>query len=153
MDAFLALKFVHVLAAIVAVGFNASYGIWLARAAREERTLPFVLSTINLVDNIANIFYGLLLLTGLAMVFTHQLDLRTFWLGAALLLYLFGLVGIGVFVYRPIAARQRAALASAGATSAEFQRVSSQVRTIGILLGVIAVVIVFLMVIKPTLGA
>jgi hypothetical protein len=28
-------KFLHVLMAIIAVGFNASYGIWLARAARE----------------------------------------------------------------------------------------------------------------------
>lgn len=30
------LKFFHVLFAIVAVGFTASYGIWLARAARER---------------------------------------------------------------------------------------------------------------------
>src|SRR5665809_145231 len=29
------LKFLHVLLAVVAVGFTASYGIWLARAARE----------------------------------------------------------------------------------------------------------------------
>jgi hypothetical protein len=27
-------KFIHVLLAIIAVGFNASYGVWLARAAR-----------------------------------------------------------------------------------------------------------------------
>ena len=32
------LKFFHVLFAIVAVGFNASYGIWLAKAARSATT-------------------------------------------------------------------------------------------------------------------
>ena len=35
MSLYSVLKFFHVLLAIVAVGFNASYGIWLARAAKE----------------------------------------------------------------------------------------------------------------------
>jgi hypothetical protein len=38
IDAYEVLKFLHVLFAIVAVGFNASYGIWLARAARSATT-------------------------------------------------------------------------------------------------------------------
>jgi hypothetical protein len=35
MTLYVLLKFVHVLLAIVAIGFNASYGVWLVRAGRE----------------------------------------------------------------------------------------------------------------------
>ncbi len=38
------LRFVHVLLAIAAVGFNMSYGIWLARAAREPEHESHVLA-------------------------------------------------------------------------------------------------------------
>lgn len=41
------IKFLHVLLAIVAVGFNASYGIWLARAAHEPAHLGHVLRGIK----------------------------------------------------------------------------------------------------------
>ena len=47
-------KFLHVIFAIIAVGFNASYGIWLARAAREPgamsrgRTLGILVSVVVL---------------------------------------------------------------------------------------------------------
>lgn len=148
MDAFLLIKFVHVLSAIIALGFNASYGFWLGRAGQDDRLSDYALSTVKIVDNVANAFYGVLLLTGLALVFLHQLDLRTFWIGSALVLYALAVL-VGVVMYRPVLARQRAALASGGARSAEFQRLSSQARTLGILTGVIVVVIVFLMVTKP----
>ena len=148
MDAFLLIKFVHVLSAIIALGFNASYGFWLGRAGQDDRLSDYALSTVKIVDNVANAFYGVLLLTGLALVFLHQLDLRTFWIGSALVLYALAVL-VGVVMYRPVLARQRAALASGGAMSAEFQRLSSQARTLGILTGVIVVVIVFLMVTKP----
>ncbi len=40
-------KFIHVLLAIIAVGFNASYGIWLARAAKApQATQSHVLRSI-----------------------------------------------------------------------------------------------------------
>ena len=50
------LKFIHVLLAIVAVGFNASYGIWLARSASApQATQSHVLRTIKFLDDrIAN---------------------------------------------------------------------------------------------------
>ena len=36
MSLFVIVKFLHVLLAIIAVGFNATYGVWLARVARVE---------------------------------------------------------------------------------------------------------------------
>ena len=148
MDGYTLLKFVHVLSAIVAVGFNASYGFWLARAAREPQTLPFVLSTISLVDSTANGFYGLLLVTGLAMVFVGRLSLTTFWIGAALVLYLLAVI-VGIWLYRPVLRRQRAALAASGPASAEYVGLARRGQTLGIATAVIVIAIVFLMVTKP----
>jgi uncharacterized membrane protein len=148
VDGYLLLKFVHVVSAIIAVGFNASYGFWLARAARQPQTLPFVLSTVRLIDNVANGFYAVLLVTGLALVYLHGLDLRAFWLAAALALYVLA-VFVGIVLYRPVLARQRAALTNAGPASAEFASASARSRTLGILTGVIVLIIVFLMVTKP----
>jgi uncharacterized membrane protein len=149
VDGYTLLKFVHVLSAIIAIGFNASYGFWLGRAGSDERVLSYALSTLRVVDNVANAFYGLLLVTGLAMVFVGGLDLRIFWIGAGLTLYVLAVI-VGVVAYRPVLARQRAALASAGPNSTEFQAASSRGRALGIATAVIVVIIVFLMVTKPT---
>jgi len=51
MSLYSILKFFHVLLAIVAVGFNASYGIWLARAAREPQHELHVLRGIKILDD------------------------------------------------------------------------------------------------------
>jgi len=67
---YLAVKYIHVLAAIVAVGFNVSYVVWILRAQREPVHTSFALKGIQFIDNrIANPAYGLLLVTGLLMVF------------------------------------------------------------------------------------
>src|SRR5713226_1329366 len=82
-------KFPHVLLAVVAVGFNASYGVWLARAAREPAHLGHVLRGIKMLDDrFANPAYGLLLVTGLTMAFVGGIPLlQTRWLVSALVLY------------------------------------------------------------------
>ena len=48
---YLLLKWLHVLAAIVAVGSNVTYGIWVARASRNPKALPFTLRGIQLIDD------------------------------------------------------------------------------------------------------
>ncbi len=82
------MKFLHVLLAVVAVGFNASYGIWLARVAKEPEHAPHVLRGIQFLDDrIANPAYGLLLVLGLAMVWESGIPFSTFWIAASLVLY------------------------------------------------------------------
>ncbi|MDQ3932032.1 MAG: DUF2269 domain-containing protein [Actinomycetota bacterium] len=150
MSAYLLLKFVHVTLAIVAVGFNASYGVWLARAGQNPEQLPHVLRGIKVLDDrFANPSYLLLLVTGLAMVWVGDLDLGMFWLSAGLGLYLL-LVVIGVAGYTPVLRRQIRALEEAGPESAEFRRLSKRGQVLGGILGVLVMVIVFLMVTKPT---
>jgi uncharacterized membrane protein len=143
------IKFVHVLLAIVAVGFNASYGVWLARAAREPAHLGHVLRGIKLLDDrFANPAYGLLLITGLANVFIAGIPLTTPWIAGALALWLV-LIVVGAAVYSPTLRKQIAALETGGPDSAEYRALAARGRTVGIALAVIVVVIVFLMVVKP----
>lgn len=143
-------KFVHVLLAIVAVGFNASYGIWLARAARApQATQSHILRTIKFIDDrIANPAYGLLLITGLFMAWSSGIPFSRLWIAAAIGLYVV-LLFVGFGVYTPTLRDQIRVLESDGPGSEEYQRLASRGRTVGIVLGVIVIAIVFLMVTKP----
>ena len=144
------MKFLHVTFAIVAVGFNASYGIWLARAARQPEHQAHVLRGVTVLDRIANLGYALLLVTGLIMVATSPFELTTFWIALALALYALAIV-IGLVVYSPTLRKQIQTLGAEGPSSAEFVRLSNRGRVVGILLAIDVLVIVFLMVTKPTL--
>jgi uncharacterized membrane protein len=142
-------KFLHVLLAIVAVGFNASYGIWLARAAREPEHRAHVLRGIKVLDDrFANPAYALLLVTGLTMVWVGDVDLTQFWLAGGLTLYAVAVL-LGLFVYTPTLRRQIRAVEAGD--DAELARLSARGTAIGVALAVDVVVIVFLMVTKPTL--
>lgn len=143
------IKFIHVLLAIIAVGFNASYGIWLARSANTpQATQSHVLRTIKFLDDrIANPAYGLLLLTGLLMIVSAGIPIRL-WIALGIGLWLV-LVFVGLGVYTPTLRDQIRVLESEGPGSEAYQRLSARGRVVGIVLGIIVVVIVFLMVTKP----
>src|SRR6267143_2517357 len=153
MSLLVVLKFLHVLLAIIAVGFNATYGVWLARVAKEAvPTQSFVLHGIKRLDDwFANPAYVLLAVTGVTMVFVGQLDFKTFWIAGGIVLWAIA-VALGFFVYTPMLRNQIHALENAGPKSEDYARYSANARFVGILLAVIVVVIVFLMVTKPTLG-
>jgi uncharacterized membrane protein len=147
------LKWLHILAAIAAVGSNITYGFWLSRAARKPEELPFTLKTIKTIDDrLANPAYGLLLITGLAMIFVVDMPLSTPWLSTALLLYGLLLV-IGIFGYSPTLKRQIQLVESEGSSSPEYQAASRRGTIIGVILAVLAVAIILLMVVKPSLWA
>lgn len=144
------LQFVHVLLAIVALGFNASYGVWLTRARREPAQLPYVLDTVKFLDDrFANPAYGLLLVTGVAMVLVEDLGFGTLWISAAMTLYVV-MVLVGVLGYSPALRRQLALSAEGRTGSDEFAAASQRATLFGILTSVLVVAIVFLMVTKPT---
>lgn len=144
-------KFLHVLLAIIAVGFNASYGIWMARAARHPEHEAYVLRGIKTLDDrFANPAYGLLLVTGLIMVFNAKIPLTTFWILSSLILYAVAVI-LGFLFYTPTLRRQIEALETGGRDSANYQRLAGQSRMLGIALAIIVIAIVFLMVLKPTL--
>jgi uncharacterized membrane protein len=145
------LKVAHILMAIVAVGFNFSYGILIRRAASEPEHLGHVLRTVKVLDDrFANPAYGVLFLLGLAMVFIGAPDIADLWIWLSIVLFLVA-VGLGFAVYSPLLRRQLAAVESTGPASAEYRSLAGRGAGLGALLGGIVVVIIALMVLKPTL--
>ena len=146
---FTVVKFVHILLAITAVGFNASYAIWTQRASRSPEHLGFALRGIKLMDDrVANPAYGLLLLSGLTMVFVGRIPLTTFWISAALVLWVVA-VAIGLFLYTPTLRRQIQALESSGPESAEYRALDRRGTVVGIGVSVVVLAILVMMVFKP----
>jgi uncharacterized membrane protein len=151
MSLFLVLKFIHIVAAIVAVGMNISYGIWIGRAGNDPAHTGFAVKTIRFIDNrIANPAYGLLLITGLVMVFTLPVPITTLWIVIALVLYV-ALLVVAIALYSPTLRNQVRLVDAGDTTSAEFERLASRGRVSGIALGVIVFLILVVMVFKPHL--
>ena len=73
LEWYLILKWIHVLAAITALGANITYGVWIGRAGGQPETLAFALRGVKFIDDrIANPAYGLLLVTGLGMAWVGR---------------------------------------------------------------------------------
>jgi len=149
--AFSIVKYIHILSAIVAVGLNISYAIWILRAQREPTHTAFALKGIKFLDDrIANPAYGVLLLTGLLMVVLLPIPITTLWIVIALILYA-ALLVLAITQYTPIL-RSQIKLAEAGdTTSAEFSRLAKRGQLLGQTLGLIVLVILAMMVFKPHL--
>ncbi len=151
MTFYLILKYLHVLLAITAVGTNINLALWLARPEREPQHAAYTLKGAKFLDGrVANPAYGLLLVTGLAMLYAGGIRWTTPWVLSALMLYVV-LVVIAARVYTPLLARQIAALEAGGPQSAEYRMLADRGRRVGIALGIVILAIVFLMVTKPAL--
>ena len=147
---FTTVKFLHILFAIGAVGFNASYAIWLARARDDPHDLAFALRGIKFLDDrLANPFYGLLLLSGLAMVVVGGLPLSSRWIDLGLGLWVIAIL-IGLLGYSPALRAQLAALEAEGPASAAYFAANRRATATGIAVSVVVLVIVADMVFKPT---
>ena len=144
------LKWVHILFAVVAVGYNASYGLWLAIGEKGGKdTLLFGLRGIMKLDRIANICYALLLLTGIGLAQMQGVPLNTLWLILAIgILIVMG--AVTGMVYTPTLRKQIAALQSHGLQSPEYKRIAAKAMVVGIALTVGAISISWLMVFKVT---
>src|SRR6266567_2872633 len=90
LAAYSVLKWLHVLLAMLAVGSNMTYGVWIARSAKgDPKYHAQVLRTVKFIDDrMANPAYLLLLVTGLGMVaLPTGPAITTPWLLVALVLY------------------------------------------------------------------
>jgi uncharacterized membrane protein len=145
---YLLLKYLHVLLAIVAVGSNIGYGIWKGLAAREPNQEAFVTRGVSFIDNrVANPAYGLLLITGLALVVVGNWGLRG-WIITALILFAL-LIVIAVGFYSRILRQQLQVIDKEGTESPTFKRLEGQATAYGLISLVIVLAIIFMMVVKP----
>jgi len=148
---YLVIKVLHVLAAVVAVGSNVTYGIWIASGSRDPAVLPFALRGVKTIDDrLANPAYGLLLLTGALMVIVGGIRASTSWLVMSFGLYV-AVVLVGLLGSTPTLKKQIQLLASDGPSAAAYTAASKRGITLGIVLGVLTVVIIVFMVTKPSL--
>ena len=149
MDFLAFLKFLHVVCAVVAVGFNLSYGFWLARARKDPKNLLFVLKNIHVMDRwIANPAYMGLAVTGALMVWLGGYAWHAFWIWMSALLLVLAAI-LGIVVYAPLLAQQIQALEKNGPRSPRYRALERRSIQFGVGLWVIVAAIILLMVVKP----
>ena len=148
---YLLVEWLHIVSAMVAVGANATYGVWLARAKRQPAVLPFTLRSVKWIDDrLANPAYAVLLVTGLGMAHLGRIPLSTPWLATALTLYVLVTL-IALLGYTPTLRKQIEALDSTGLDSPEYRVLASRAGKLGGVLAVMVLAIVYMMVVKPVL--
>ncbi len=148
MNLILILKLIHVLSAIVAVGANVTYAIWLRAAGRDQARLVYTIETVRYLDiRVANPAYGVLLVTGVLMVLAGQYSFETGWIAAAIALYVLVAL-LGLFAFAPTIRRQLAE-AEQDPTSEAYEMAARRSNRLGLLTIGIVLVIVVLMVTKP----
>jgi uncharacterized membrane protein len=150
--AYLWLKYIHILLAITAVGFNMAYGLLIGRARKagtDARELRFALRTVKVMDDyVANPAYILLFVTGYGMMHVAGIPMATKWVHLSMAL-LFAGIALGYGVYTPTLRRQIAALEARGPQDPEFLRLSTRGMIAGMVLSLIVLAIIYLMVFKP----
>ena len=143
------LRFAHVFLAIVAIGANLTYALWLRIGERDPEHLAYTIRGIRAIDRrVANPAYALLLVTGLAMVLFSGVPLAQVWLAIAVALYVAAAL-VGYFVFGPVVRRELAALERGGVRDPEYLRFRAQARCLGILTTTAVLIILALMVTKP----
>ncbi len=148
MSLFLALKVVHILSAIVAVGSNITSVFWLDRAGRDRDRLVWALEGVRRLDKrIANPAYIVVLLSGIVMVLSGGYRFDQGWIATAIVLYVLT-AAFGIFVFTPAVRLQRAE-AAADPTAAAYARIARRTWWYSWLTTGVIVVIIILMVTKP----
>lgn len=146
---YLALKLLHVLLAITALGANLTYGVWFALAARHPEFAVTALRGIRILDDrIANPAYLLMLPTGAAMVWLGGLGFGKAWIAASLALWTVAML-LGLFGYSPILRRQVAAAEREGLAGPASRLLMRRANLITVALALCILAILGLMVFKP----
>jgi uncharacterized membrane protein len=141
--------FIHVLSAIVAVGYNASYALWLARGKVEREHLLFALRGIKFMDDrVANPAYGLLLVTGIAQVIMSGRSWHEAWIEGAVALWVV-LTVVAFTLYSPALSRQIAIVSAGGPDDPAFPAADRRQTAFAIVLMLLVLAILALMVFRP----
>jgi hypothetical protein len=149
---YLFFKFLHVFSAMISVGANMSYGVWLMKGNKEKEHLLFSVKGIKFLDDfVANPCYFIALISGFIMLYLSTGSIKPFtWNLYALILFSF--MGIIAFIfYTPYLSKQIKLLEENKYDSDEYKSLEKKQNYIGYILGLIALVIVILMVFKPSI--
>jgi len=146
--------FVHVLAVVLTFGPTFGYGFFIGAAeAKEPRSVPTVLRGVQQVDRFL-VRPGLIvvLLAGIYMLADADIDAGEAWVTVGFVAILI-LLGMAHGFFRPhtqkaldLAERD---LKAGDGLSAEYAQVAHKLETAGKLAGLVVVVAIFFMVVKP----
>lgn len=148
---FTLLKIIHIISAITAVGTNLTYPFWLLRGDGSGKYQLHLLKGVKFLDNyVANPAYILVLFSGLGLWYKLGIDiLDAPWLLASLSMFLVMAV-IGFGIYSPLLKEQIQLLQSSTIKSREYRALDRKQKVVGLLLTFMALIIVALMVSKPS---
>ena len=152
MDWYLPLKLVHIVSAIVAVGTNLTYFVWLgAMRGRPQPAQSFALETISKLDRgLANPAYVVLPTTGVIMVLiSPSLGFTTFWIAVAIGLYVLVAVFAGA-LFVPALRRLASIVNTEGPGVPGYTDAVRRVSMRGLVTMLPVAGILYLMVFKPT---
>jgi uncharacterized membrane protein len=146
-------RFVHVLAVIIAFGPTYSYAFMGVIAGQEPRSAPTVHRLIAMIDRyLVNPGMVILLLAGFYTLSKGHIQLSETWVSVGLV----ALIIVGAMQGMFFTPKNRKALELAerdikagDALSDEYQAVTKQIAQAGQLAGLIIVIAVFFMVVKP----
>lgn len=147
---YLTLKFLHVFLTIIAVGFTATFGLIMARAAKggpDGREVKFALETLRLMGIIAHVCFFLILVTGVGMVQVAGFPWYG-WIKWSIAIFTFNFV-IGLFVLAPSVSKRLMILSARGMADPEFIALSKRGAALGGVLSLLTLVILWLMIAKP----
>jgi uncharacterized membrane protein len=99
-------------------------------------------------DRVANPAYGGLLVVGVILVLIGPWEFTDPWVYASIGLYVV-LAIVAFRVYSPVLTRSIAAFDAGGADAPEFRQLAGRTRQVGMLLGVLTILLVITMVVKP----
>jgi uncharacterized membrane protein len=151
------LLFLHILAAIVAFGPTFAFATIGGLGGKEPQHANFATRVSHTISSRLVYPIGITLpITGAAMILVLGIDLSSrayLWLDIAIVIYVVA-YGYSFFIQRPIVERiieMTSAPPPPGATGPppELMRLVKRVQRGGMVLGILVVVIVFLMVVKP----
>lgn len=137
------------LLAVVAVGTNLSFPIWVRLAERDGASLPFGLHGARWIDRWVTIpAYLLTALTGIALVAVEGIDPSALWIAGSAVLFVV-LMALGFVLYRPVS-RARMAAAGRGPGDPEYRRAAGRATVLDVAILGAALSILVLMVVRPT---
>lgn len=144
---YLSFKFLHILIAIIAMGTSAGLGAVLEFYGNHPTHGPFVLRAIHrLLVLVVIPGFLLMLATGLWLVHLSW-SLTTRWIQAALVLW--GVAAVLLPIALAVLRKQITLLETTGPASVSYRRVSLLERLLGAGVGLVVVVTLYLMVVKP----
>ena len=144
---YIAIKFLHILIAILSLGTSAGLGIVLEFYGNHPVHGRFVLRAIERIELFFVVpGYVFMLVTGLWMVHLSW-PWTTQWIQTALGLWGIGLVLLGISLV--VLHKQVKSFDTNGPASASYRRVSFVERVMGAGTGLLVIVILYLMVFKP----